>query len=315
MRLFEQLKINPVVHVMPNGSKRKDESVLVDLDEAVRVVVDNVADFYWRTRDEQLGDYMPNIAPPWPNVFFEWVVPRFCPDMAWGTAGNVLGVWIRSYLMESAEAATLCRKFPRGTASVRKDAGGWLASAEFFCSVSGAKEILNPCFFIFQVSRDGKIGSDLGKDGWSISTLPREMHPKMLANLNLDAFPKTLHIPFFSTSFAHCKNVELRRVEPDAKLSKKQLKRYGVPKFSYDVIDIQPMTKVLRTEGGMDSHGSLSTALHICRGHFKDYRQRGLFGKNKGLYWWDMHVRGDEASGVAKRDYTISPAQEDRPDV
>jgi len=30
----------------------------------------------------------------------------------------------------------------------------------------------------------------------------------------------------------------------------------------------------------------------VYRGHFKDYREKGLFGRHKGLFWWSSHVRG-----------------------
>ena len=35
----------------------------------------------------------------------------------------------------------------------------------------------------------------------------------------------------------------------------------------------------------------LKRALHICRGHFKDYREgRGLFAKTHGIWWWDFRL-------------------------
>lgn len=116
---------------------------------------------------------------------------------------------------------------------------------------------------------------------------------------------RQLHVPFLAISLSHCRNVELTAVDPPEKLSRKQLKRYGVPKVRYHVLEISPMRKVLREEGQSQKHG-LQKSLHICRGHFKDYRERGLFGRNKGIYWWDMHVRGSAESGVVVKDYNVS---------
>ena len=45
--------------------------------------------------------------------------------------------------------------------------------------------------------------------------------------------------------------------------------------------------------------------LHICRGHFKDYRESGLFGKVKGIFWWDQYVRGDLENGAVVKDYNV----------
>ena len=66
------------------------------------------------------------------------------------------------------------------------------------------------------------------------------------------------------------------------------------------------MTRILDTEGGIGRGGGLKQALHICRGHFKDYRDgRGLFGKHKGLYWWEQNVRGSIEQGVHIKDYRV----------
>jgi len=33
--------------------------------------------------------------------------------------------------------------------------------------------------------------------------------------------------------------------------------------------------------------------------------ERGLFGQQKGLYWWDAHVRGTAERGVVVKDYEV----------
>lgn len=40
----------------------------------------------------------------------------------------------------------------------------------------------------------------------------------------------------------------------------------------------------------------------------KDYRQRGLFGKYHGLYWWDSHLRGASSAGQVIKDYRVRSA-------
>jgi hypothetical protein len=50
------------------------------------------------------------------------------------------------------------------------------------------------------------------------------------------------------------------------------------------------MCKQLDAAGAKDP-GGLPRALHIMRGHFKDYREgRGLFGKVHGMWWWDFRL-------------------------
>lgn len=111
-------------------------------------------------------------------------------------------------------------------------------------------------------------------------------------------------ISCLAISFMHCKNVIQHTVDPPPKLSKRHKERHGRPLFSYRVLEIEPMKQVLRSEGHSEEIG-LAKALHICRGHFKDYRERGLFGKNKGLYWWDQYARGSIEMGVAAKDYAV----------
>ena len=64
------------------------------------------------------------------------------------------------------------------------------------------------------------------------------------------------------------------------------------------------MREVLRKEGRAAETG-VRQAIHLCRGHFKDYHYRsgrGLFGRTHGLYWWDMQVRGMRRPGQSRRD-------------
>lgn len=108
----------------------------------------------------------------------------------------------------------------------------------------------------------------------------------------------------FAISLMHCKNVTLRVESPNAYLSRAGERRGHPPLLRYHVLEIEPMKKVLRAEGKVETTG-LKTALHICRGHFKDYRQSGLFGKHKGIFWWEMTARGSSEAGIIDKDYAI----------
>lgn len=112
--------------------------------------------------------------------------------------------------------------------------------------------------------------------------------------------------PFaLAISLMHCKNVELVRKPQNPKLAKAYRRRHKEPLLTYHVLDIEPMKQVLRDEGDSE-HSGLRHALHICRGHFKDYRERGLFGKHKGLFWWESHLRGSAEVGTRVKDYRVS---------
>jgi len=106
-------------------------------------------------------------------------------------------------------------------------------------------------------------------------------------------------------SFMHCKNVNIRTVEQPKKLQAARIKDGRRPLITYRVLEIEPMKKILRTEGQVNKLG-LKKALHICRGHFKDYRESGLFGRNHGIYWWEQAVRGEAQHGIALKDYSVN---------
>lgn len=117
-------------------------------------------------------------------------------------------------------------------------------------------------------------------------------------------FPALLAI-----SFMHCKNVTVVPNEPPPKLSRAHQRRHKHPLLRFYTLQIDPMKEVLRREGKSDEVG-LQRALHICRGHFKDYRAgAGLFGRHQGLYWWDSLVRGSMREGVVIKDYDVQTGQ------
>ena len=115
-----------------------------------------------------------------------------------------------------------------------------------------------------------------------------------------------LLMPLASISFMHCKNVVIQSNEPPTALQKARIRRHKLPFVAYKTLEIKPMVKILREEGESETKG-MKNALHICRGHFKDFTKgKGLFGRNKGLYWWESQVRGDIETGVVAKDYKVT---------
>lgn len=116
-------------------------------------------------------------------------------------------------------------------------------------------------------------------------------------------------------SFMHCKNAQLVEAPVPEKLAKARARRGDrVPLLRHQVLEIEPMKRLLRTEGRADVVG-LQRALHITRGHFRDYRTSGLFGQHHGVFWFDSHVRGSSQQGAVRKTYEVAapawPALED----
>lgn len=123
------------------------------------------------------------------------------------------------------------------------------------------------------------------------------------------------YVSLLTVQFMHCKNVEIKENDPNKELPsrvRKHLEKKGKPPLDkYYTLEIEPMKKILKTEGNI-GHNGLKMALHICRGHFKDFSNgKGLFGKHKGLYWWDSQVRGSKEHGNVIKDYEIKLEKRD----
>lgn len=123
-----------------------------------------------------------------------------------------------------------------------------------------------------------------------------------------NALGQFLALSLVGISIANCRNAERVEMEPPERLNRRHLERKGRPLFRYYVLNIAPVRKILEQEGGLGEN-SLGVALHLCRGHFKDFREGGgLFGRHKGLYWWDAAVRGSVKHGVVAKDYALTPS-------
>ena len=142
------------------------------------------------------------------------------------------------------------------------------------------------------------------KGGEFVNNQPAHIQKKLEHALDL-----TVCACLFSISLMHCKNVHFEDIVIPAAVQKKRTKR-GIPRIQYKTLVIDPMHTQVRRERDEDPAGEQNTvkrALHIVRGHFKDYRETGLFGKNHGLFWWDMHVAGTAKAGVVVKDYAVKP--------
>lgn len=128
----------------------------------------------------------------------------------------------------------------------------------------------------------------------------------------LSALDPLVNPGLLTLSFLHCRNVTRTVNTPPPALNKKHRRNHGVDLVRYHTREIQPFRKILRREGGMSAGTPLERALHICRGHFRTYRERGLFGRYQGTFWIPMHVRGSAGEGMVVIDYCVEGVLRDR---
>jgi hypothetical protein len=102
----------------------------------------------------------------------------------------------------------------------------------------------------------------------------------------------------------HCKNVILGEdFSPSLRQNKSRQSAGKFPLMKSYILHIQPVRKMMKETHGQER--LTRESLHICRGHFKNFDDRKLFGKYSGTFWWAQHVRGDEKAGIIKKQYEV----------
>lgn len=284
---------------------------------------------YWGMNEEAGGEWrdlantFPNVAPPFRRYFVfgkrTQAFRRETIHRDYEGNGVELGVLFIAVRLRADGAtaweihAVECSMTRAGTIWVGdRDTGldfAWHRGAlRYFVSATGA-------FLHASSEEDGKriVLDEQQSDPTFDYVLPKFQDTSAWTDDNLQelcALSVQFLQPFWlATSLMHCKNVTATRESIPPKLAKAAAAR-GRPRFSYSVLDIKPMTRVLETEGGIGHGVGIKQALHICRGHFKDYRDgRGLFGRHKGLYWWEQNLRGSLDQGVHDKDYRVKIRQ------
>lgn len=218
---------------------------------------------------------LPCVAPPFQHCWIECQVD----DGVWGVA------WDAIDLSLATDADFVARGWrPENLVGAR-----WLLLGFLFVgSAAGARGPLASA--VVFVDESGRV-------------LRAAANPRRSAGMDMmGPFCPSL----LALSLMHCKNVRLVEGEyvntPPAAPGKRARPEY----VKHYTLEIDPMREVLRREGRLDEVG-IKQALHLCRGHFKDYRQSGLFGKVKGLFWWAPHERGSADVGINVKDYAVKP--------
>jgi hypothetical protein len=246
------------------------------------LLIDNVAEYFFSSDQEywDLSKDFPNFAPPYPAF---WVEHKMVKQIHSKEKGNTdiaslvprgrVGMLIHALDPADCQGQDI-------PASAR-----WILWCELFIDFGKPG-----------VTADGPHGSVfacIDAEGEIIE--PPSM--QSFADSSDEALMMSLitwfYPAFLAVSFLHCRNVSVVENHVPAPLAKRFRERRGIAPCSYKTLIIEPLKKILRTEGRSAEHG-IQSALFICRrGHFRDYREgRGLFGKYKQLVWMPRIVRG-----------------------
>lgn len=264
------------------------------------IEMSNVSRYYYESEQEywDLRDDFPNLAPPYPAMWFESkmqkrIHSKDCGDTdvaALVPNGRVGAV------IHALDPAT--QKFegepPAGTK--------WVLWCELYIDF-GRRGVTceGPHGSIFLcVSAEGAIL----ETPWMQSYIDDVHHDPQAVDL-MESIITWLYPAFLTICFLHCKNVTMVENAVPKPLAKKYREKHGITPTSYKTLVIEPLKQILRREGGSDKVG-VQKALHICRGHFRDYREgRGLFGKYHGQFWMPSIVRGSKGEKAPPREIEV----------
>lgn len=237
------------------------------------LVIDNVADYYYgESKDLDLRKDLPNLAPPYPAFWLEY--PHREKRMTVGT------------LVRAGERPPDVDNPAR-----------WVLSIDRLFSKNGGPVMPIPATLWMHVGDTGEV-VHMRHMGWT---------PDAHAGISEREIMGYIGPPLLAICFLHCKNVAVEDNRAPKPLAKKWHAKHNLWPSPYKTLIIEPLKKVLKQQRGAENTG-LKQALHICRGHFKDYREgRGLFGKHHMLVWHDAVIRGTKRYDLDEGD---TPARE-----
>lgn len=259
------------------------------------LLVDNVADYYYQQTEQEYWDLtkdFPNIAPPFDQFWTEYKLPRMIHSKDKGdTDLSDLGM--------RGRAGFLVTAIPREKATGENipPEAKWILWIDMWVDYGWGGGVSGPhgaCFLA--VDAQGRAIDRIWMQSFAAPQFEGLMKSIMA----------WFNPVFLAVSFLHCKNVALVDNRVDRPLAKKwAAKNGGLQPTSYKTLVIEPLKQILRTQGNADKHG-LAKAMHICRGHFRDYTEgRGLFGKLHGQFWIPSVVRGTKGKKASPREIEV----------
>jgi len=139
---------------------------------------------------------------------------------------------------------------------------------------------------------------------------PRECHSAYDDNSADKLFASCLAFASFALQLLSCPNVgtcDLPQSEINRSTSKRARQNFGIKDYRIQTIEITFPGKERVSHDSRGGAFSGDLPLHMIRGHFKDYRENGLFGQEslKHIYWWPSMVRGSEDQGEVGHEYRL----------
>ena len=285
-----------------------------DLASSVVFSIDNIAEYYFVNHVRAGGcdgpQAFPNLAQPYPRAFFEYRLQPHMYDALFdetdrGEERRLTNVGALVITCSPSLVSQPDWEQRYGPDGVQQSQCQWLQFVSLFTSNALDRDV---CWISYKavlaLAADGTLLAQPHMSLWHLrSDIPNVITDEIcMAMARLGQLVNPL---FLATSLLHCKNTSTADHCPPPKLNKAYVRRHGRPLVSYKTLTVTPLMAKRKGAGVSEGAGE-PKALHLCRGHFKDYRSSaGLFGKHQGLFWWDMHARGVPEHGAVVKDYAI----------
>lgn len=183
------------------------------------------------------------------------------------------------------------------------DEGKFVAAHEI--NIKYREKTVHYFMWRYVVEKSGELCYD-DEDCYAVNEIGEEILDVDYTKTMQNSLTKILNIIRFAVSLMNMKNIEYVD-EPNKALKEFQNKKKfkNNPKTIYKVLTITPIKKILSRDGQIESNGIIK-ALHLCRGHFREYTEdKKLFGKISGRFWISPHTRGNIKSGEVIKDYKV----------
>lgn len=135
------------------------------------------------------------------------------------------------------------------------------------------------------------------------------------ANASIRRLMVLAEIPLMALQFLNCKNMKtIREPAHSHKVQRNRVRLGRLPLVRSHILHISPTVTESSGSHTKDAGDEALTAVHIARGHSKDYRHgNGLYGKHKGIFWWTMQARGNKKAGIVVKTYEVDrPKSEEK---
>ena len=269
--------------------------------------VHNVAEHVFRTMNTwDIERDFPNIAPPFEQIWMEWTQwadwePTGPPRPSIPTR-YPMGVFLQSYDLHKLRGMD-DMEWNKFAGETMPEAARWWTIAHFSRRTLPHTLESAPCFS-WCATAEGRMLPIQG----GLLTSPHPLHPQKLEDADMEiaeAASMFLPVPFTAISLMHCKNARVVKgpaISP--KLARSRQRRGKPPLIRWRTLVIDS-SKPVSASLGTGANGGKDKALHIIRGHFKDFSSSSLFGKHRGLYWWAQHARGLAEHGKVEKEYEV----------